>query len=170
MRGTFENPPAAEEIDIEWCERRILQRIHKLTIGSRRRQVEAVSPAIFMNWLLGWQHLAPQSKLAGEEGLLEVLNKLEGFEAPAVEWEKTILPSRVADYDPRWLDRLCLSGAVGWGRVSPHPAFSTGNGNGPRRVVPSKAAPIAFYLRDTATWLNLALKEQSIEAAKLAKR
>ena len=168
VRGTFEKPAAVEDADIEWCERRILQRIHKLTIGSRRRQVEAVSPAIFMNWLLGWQHLAPQSQLAGEEGLLEVLNKLEGFEAPAVEWEKTILPSRVANYDPRWLDHLCLSGAVGWGRVSPHPAFSTGNGNGPRRVVPCKAAPIAFYLRDTATWLNLALKEQSIEVAKLA--
>jgi ATP-dependent Lhr-like helicase len=120
-----------------------------------------------MQWLLGWQHLAPQTQLGGEEGLLEVLNQLEGFEAPAVEWEKTILPARVADYDPRWLDRLCLSGAVGWGRVSPHPAFSAGNGNGPRRVVPSKAAPIAFYLRDSATWLNLALKEQSIEPAKL---
>ena len=167
MRGTFERPIAADDVDIEWCERHILQRIHKLTIGSRRRQVEAVSPSIFMRWLLGWQHLAPQTQLAGEEGLLEVLSKLEGFEAPAVEWEKTILPSRVANYDPRWLDRLCLSGAVGWGRVSPHPAFSAGNGNGPRRVIPSKAAPIAFYLRDSATWLTLALKEQSVEPAKL---
>ena len=167
MRGTFERPPATDDLDIEWCERRILQRIHKLTIGARRKQVEPVSPAVFMNWLLGWQHLAPQTQLAGEEGLLDVLNKLEGFEAPAVEWEKTILPSRVADYDPRWLDRLCLSGAVGWGRVSPHPAFSAGDGNGPRRVIPSKAAPIAFFLRDSATWLNLALKEQSVEPAKL---
>jgi ATP-dependent helicase Lhr and Lhr-like helicase len=169
MRGTFERPDAVEEADIEWCERRILQRIHKLTIGGRRRQVEAVSPAIFMNWLLGWQHLGPQTQLAGEEGLLEVLAKLEGFEAPAVEWEKTILPSRVANYDPRWLDRLCLSGAVGWGRVSPHPAFSAANGNGPRRVIPGKAAPIAFYLRDSATWLNLALKERSIDPAKLTR-
>jgi len=167
MRGTFARPAANDELNIEWCERRILQRIHKLTIGARRRQVEPVSPAVFMSWLLGWQHLAPQTQLAGEEGLLDVLNKLEGFEAPAVEWEKTILPSRVADYDPRWLDRLCLSGAVGWGRVSPHPAFSSENGNGPRRVTPSKAAPIAFYLRDSATWLNLALKEQSVEPAKL---
>ncbi len=167
MRGMFERPAATDELNIEWCERRILQRIHKLTIGTRRRQVEPVSPSAFMNWLLGWQHLAPQAQLAGEEGLLEVLNKLEGFEAPAVEWEKTILPSRVADYDPRWLDRLCLSGAVGWGRVSPHPAFSAGNGNGPRRVIPSKSAPIAFYLRDSASWLKLALKEQSVEPAKL---
>ncbi len=58
----------------------------------------------------------PQTQLAGEEGLLEALAQLEGFEAPAIEWERTLLPARVADYDPRWLDRLCLSGAVGWGQ------------------------------------------------------
>jgi len=167
MRGTFESPPAVEEEDIEWCERRVLQRIHKLTIGGRRKQVEPVSPGAFMRWLLGWQHLAPQTQLAGEEGLLEVLTKLEGFEAPAVEWEKAILPARVADYDPRWLDRLCLSGAVGWGRVSPHPAFSAGSGDGPRRVVPTNAAPITFYLRESAAWLNLVLKDQGVEPAKL---
>jgi len=167
MRGTFESPPAVEEEDIEWCERRVLQRIHKLTIGGRRKQVEPVSPGAFMRWLLGWQHLAPQTQLAGEEGLLEVLTKLEGFEAPAVEWEKAILPARVADYDPRWLDRLCLSGAVGWGRVSPHPAFNAGSGDGPRRVIPTNAAPITFYLRESAAWLNLVLKDQGVEPAKL---
>ena len=120
-----------------------------------------------MRWLLGWQHLAPQTQVSGEEGLLEVLTKLEGFEAPAIEWEKAILPSRVAEYDPRWLDRLCLSGAVAWGRVSPHPAFNLGDGDGPRRVIPTNAAPITFYLRDSAAWLKLALKDQGVEPAKL---
>jgi ATP-dependent helicase Lhr and Lhr-like helicase len=129
---------------MEWCERRILQRIHKLTIGARRRQVEPVSPAKFMHWLLRWQHLAPQTQVSGEDGLLEAISKLEGFEAPAVEWEKSILPSRVANYDPRWLDQLCLSGLVGWGRVSPHPAFHEGNGSGPQRVIPTNASPITF--------------------------
>ena len=93
--------------------------------------------------------------------------KLEGFEAPAVEWEKTILPSRVANYDPRWLDQLCLSGVVGWGRVSPHPAFHEGNGNGPQRVIPTNAAPITFYLRDSAAWLDHALREQAVDETKL---
>ena len=167
LRGTFERAPAVEEAEIEWCERRILQRIHKLTVSARRKQVEPVSPASFMRWLLGWQHLAPQTQLSGEEGLLEALTKLEGFEAPAIEWEKAILPSRVADYDPRWLDRLCLSGAVAWGRVSPHPAFHAAGGDGPRRVIPTNAAPITFYLRDSAAWLNLALKDQAVESAKL---
>jgi ATP-dependent helicase Lhr and Lhr-like helicase len=167
MRGSFERPATNVELDVEWCERRILQRIHKLTIGIRRKQVEPVSPATFMRWLLGWQHLAPQTQLAGEEGLLEILTQLEGFEAPAIEWERTLLPARVADYNPTWLDRLCLSGAVGWGRVSPHPAFASGDGAGPRRVIPSNAAPITFYVRDTAEWLALALADQCVDGRRL---
>jgi ATP-dependent Lhr-like helicase len=169
MRGIFERPQPAGDFEIEWCERRILQRIHKLTIGTRRRQVEPVPPSTFMRWLLRWQHLAPQTQLTGEDGLLEVLAQLEGFEAPAVEWEKTILPSRVAGYDPRWLDRLCLSGAVAWGRISPHPAFHSNNGEGPRRVIPSNAAPITFYLRDCAAWLDFALREHAVDQANLTR-
>ena len=168
MRGSFEKPIASDEHEIEWCERRILQRVHKLTIGIRRKEVEAVTPAAFMRWLLGWQHVAPQTQLAGEEGLLEALTKLEGFEAPAVEWERSLLPSRVANYDPTWLDRLCLSGAVGWGRVSPHPAFAAEDGSRPKRVVPSNAAPITFYARDSAQWLSHALEEQCVDERSLS--
>ncbi len=168
MRGAFEQPASAEDHEIEWCERRILQRIHRLTLGTRRKQVEAVTPAVYMNWLLRWQHLAPQSQLSGEEGVLEALRQLEGFEAPAVEWERTLLPARIADYDSRWLDQLCLSGAVGWGRVSPHPAWAVGDGSAPRRVIPTNAAPITFYVRDTADWLPHALAEQCVEEPKLA--
>ena len=168
MRGSFEQTASSDEFDTEWCERRILQRIHKLTIGARRRQIEPVSPGSFMRWLLGWQHLLPQTQVSGEEGLLEAISKLEGFEAPAVEWERTILSSRVANYDPRWLDQLCLSGVVGWGRVSPHPAFHEGNGNGPQRVIPTNAAPITFYLRDSAAWLDHALREKAVDETKLA--
>jgi ATP-dependent Lhr-like helicase len=167
MRGSFEKPAAAVELEIEWCERRILQRIHKLTVGTRRKQVEPVPPAAFMRWLLAWQHLTLETQLAGEEGLLEALSQLEGFEAPAVEWEKSLLPARVADYDPRWLDRLCLSGAVGWGRVSPHPAFNASDGAGPRRVIPSNAAPITFYLRESAAWLEPALEQKGVEESQL---
>ena len=177
LRGVFENAPCDGEIadaDIEWCERRILQRIHRLTLGTRRKQVEPVAPAVFMRWLLDWQHLAPQTQLAGEEGLLEVLAKLEGFEAPAVEWERTLLPARVANYDPQWLDALCLSGAVGWGRISPHPAWQAGPGSGldakinrPRRVIPTNAAPITFFVRESADWLPHALAEQCVDETTL---
>jgi ATP-dependent Lhr-like helicase len=167
MRGSFEHAAVTDDHEIEWCERRILQRIHKLTIGTRRRQIEPIAPSAFMRWLLGWQHLAPQSQVSGEDGLLEAIAKLEGFEAPAIEWEKSIFPSRVANYDPRWLDHLCLSGVVGWGRVSPHPAFHEGNGQCPRRVIPTNASPITFYVRDTSAWLDYALRAQRVEDGNL---
>ncbi len=172
LRGVFEAESAdtvPADYEIEWCERRILQRIHRLTLGTLRRQVEAVAPAVFMRWLLGWQHLAPETQLAGEEGVLDALSKLEGFEAPAVEWERTLLPARVENYDPAWLDALCLSGAVGWGRISPHPAWSAGDGAAPRRVVPTNAAPITFYLRESAEWLPHALACQRVDEATLAR-
>ena len=168
MRGAFERPATQEDHAIEWCERRILQRIHRLTLATARKQVEPVAPAIYMRWLLGWQHVAPQTQLAGEEGVLQALLQLEGFEAPAVEWERTLLPARVAGYDPRWLDQLCLSGAVGWGRISPHPAWSNGDGAAPRRVIPTNAAPITFYVRESADWLPHALAQQSVDEQLLA--
>jgi ATP-dependent Lhr-like helicase len=173
IRGAFEYPAAEADHEIEWCERRILQRIHRRTVATLRKQVEPVTPAVYMRWLLQWQHVAPQTQLSGEEGVFEALRQLEGFEAPAIEWERTLLHARVANYDPRWLDALCLSGAVGWGRISPHPAWFSGNqpdGNGasrPRRVIPTNAAPITFYIRETADWLPHALALQSVEEVKL---
>jgi ATP-dependent Lhr-like helicase len=168
LRGIFEGAGAADDDkDVEWCERRILQRIHRLTLGALRKQIEAVTPAVFMRWLLRWQHLAPQTQLAGEEGVLEALLQLEGFEAPAIEWERNLLPQRVKDYDGKWLDQLCLSGAVGWGRISPHPAWAAGDGAAPRRVIPTNMAPITFFLRESADWLPAALAQKSIEEDKL---
>ena len=167
MRGTFEHPATDQHHNIEWCERRILQRIHRLTLGTLRKQIEPVTPAVYLRWLLTWQHLAPQTQLSGEEGVLEALHQLEGFEAPAIEWERTLLPARVANYDPRWLDNLCLSGAVGWGRISPHPAWSATDGGAPRRVIPTNAAPITFYIRESADWLPHALAQQSVEEPRL---
>ncbi|HEY4050381.1 MAG TPA: DEAD/DEAH box helicase, partial [Acidobacteriaceae bacterium] len=140
LRGIFERSGEAKvDEDVEWCDRRLLQRIHKKTLAGLRRQVEPVSPAVYMQWLLRWQRLAPQRQFVGEQGVLDALRLLEGFEAPAIEWERSLLPQRVAGYDPRWLDSLCLQGVVGWGRISPHPAFSsqTAEWNSPRRVVPT---------------------------------
>ncbi len=137
LRGVFEGSAGdvADE-DVEWCERRLLQRIHKLTLHSLRKQVEPVTPAVYMRFALEWQHLGAQRQLTGEAGLLEALRGLEGFEAPAVEWERSLLPQRVANYDPRWLDALTLTGVVGWGRISPHPAFAAIESGGPKRIAP----------------------------------
>ncbi len=169
LRGVFEGTVTpADDCDIEWCERRLLQRIHKRTLSSLRKQIEAVTPIVYMQWLLHWQHLAPQSQLSGEAGVLEALRQLEGFEAPAVEWETSLLPQRVLDYDPRMLDALCLSGAVGWGRISPHPAFASADNGAPRRVVPTSMAPVTFFLRDTALWMDMCLADRTVSEPILA--
>ena len=119
----------------EWCERRLLARIHRLTVATLRKQIEPVTAAQFMQWLLRWQHVAAGTQVAGERGTLEVLRQLQGFEIPANAWERQVLARRIVDYDPKWLDQLCLTGAVGWGRLSPHPATLDSN----RRVAGSEA-------------------------------
>jgi ATP-dependent helicase Lhr and Lhr-like helicase len=112
-----------------------------------------VNAAQFMRWLLRWQHVAPGSQLQGERAALEVLRQLQGFEIPANAWERHILGSRIANYDPKWLDQLCLTGAVGWGRLSPHPATLEDSANGRRRVIPTSVAPITFFVREDADWM-----------------
>jgi len=149
LRGKFEKPESGET---EWCERRLLARIHRLTLGRLRKQIEPVTAAQFMRWLMRWQHLAPGTQVLGERGTLEVLRQLQGFEIPANAWERQILAPRVAGYDPEVLDRLCLTGAVGWGRLSPHPATLEDRG-GARRVVPTSVAPITFFVRDSSEWM-----------------
>jgi ATP-dependent Lhr-like helicase len=162
LRGQF---TAATEM--EWCERRLLARIHRLTVGKLRKEIQPVTAAQFMRWLLRWQHVASGTQVFGERGVLEVVRQLQGFEAPANAWERHILPRRVTGYDPQVLDRLCLTGAVGWGRLSPHPATLDGVGTsaGPdglydlpqsmtgRRVVPSSVAPITFFVRTESDWM-----------------
>jgi ATP-dependent Lhr-like helicase len=163
LRGNFTGQVTAD--NIEWCERRLLARIHHLTVATLRKQVEPVTAAQFMRWLLRWQHIAPQSQLSGERGLLQVLRQLQGFEIPANAWEKQILACRVNEYDPAALDQLCLTGAVGWGRLSPHPATLEDAGEGRRRVVPTSVAPITFFVREESDWMQprLSAEEQSFE-------
>jgi ATP-dependent Lhr-like helicase len=150
LRGKFGSPAANES---EWCERRLLARIHRLTLGQLREQIQSVTPAQFMNWLLGWQHVAPGTQLLGERGTLEAIRQLQGFEAPANSWERQILKRRVADYHPTILDQLCLTGAVGWGRLSPHPATLESVTGAKRRVTPTSVAPITFFVREDSEWM-----------------
>ncbi|HEY6467682.1 MAG TPA: DEAD/DEAH box helicase [Candidatus Acidoferrales bacterium] len=149
LRGKFTG--SMEET--EWCERRLLARIHRLTIGGLRKQVQPVTQAQFMRWLLRWQHVAPGTQLLGERGTLEALQQLQGFEAPANAWERQILARRIAGYDPKVLDHLCLTGAVGWGRLSPHPATLEAVADESRRVIPTSVAPITFFVREDSEWM-----------------
>jgi ATP-dependent Lhr-like helicase len=150
---TAPHEPALHET--EWCDRRLLARIHRLTVATLRKQIEPVTPAQFMRWLVRWQHVAPGSQVQGERATLEILRQLQGFEVPANAWESQVLARRIAGYDPSWLDQLCLTGAVGWGRLSPHPAtLEASNGNSRRRVIPTSVAPITFFVREEADWMQ----------------
>jgi ATP-dependent Lhr-like helicase len=150
LRGKFTDPHSDQT---EWCERRLLARIHRLTLGQLRKEIHSVTPAQFMNWLLHWQHVAPGTQLLGERGTLEVVRQVQGFEAPANSWESQILTRRIAAFDPQVLEHLCLTGAVGWGRLSPHPATLEAFTDGKRRVIPTSVAPITFFVREDADWM-----------------
>jgi len=148
LRGNFSGR------EMEWCHRRLLARIHRLTIGRLRREIEPVSTADFERFLARWQHEAPGTQLHGVDGAFEIIRQLQGFEFPAAAWESEVLPRRVARYGPEMLDQLCLSGEVMWGRVSPHPAFeSAGDEERRHRVRPTRVAPLAIFLREDAGWL-----------------
>ncbi len=150
LRGSFRTGVEGEE----FCDRRILARIHRSTIDTLRREVEPVPPAVFMRFLLRWQHVDPAARLHGEGGLLAAVEQLQGFESAAGAIEDEVLLSRVSDYSPVMLDRLCLGGEVAWGRVSLRQNEQQ-NGAAPPKGRPSfsRATPITMVLRDSFDWV-----------------
>ncbi len=153
--------PGADESGPEWCHRRLLARIHRLTIGRLRKEVEPVTAAEFMQFLFQWQHVSTGSRLHGGAGLLDIIAQLAGFEAAASAWEPHLLRTRLAKYEPEWLDRLCLSGAVSWGRLSPHPRLVQESAGTPgRRIVPTAVAPISVFPREQGAWLLAAFGDE----------
>ncbi len=151
LRGHF--TPGRKDGEIEWCDRGLLARIHRLTIGRLRREIEPVSIADFLRFLLRWQHVAPGAQLHGEEGVLKVIEQLQGFELAAGAWEDEVLRSRVAAYQPAWLDALCLGGEVIWGRLAGRNGASSAGFVRPATLA-GKAAPITLALRGDLEWLR----------------
>jgi ATP-dependent Lhr-like helicase len=145
LRGSFTGGEGTE-----WCDRALLARIHRLTLGRLRREIEPVSGADLVRFLLRWQHAAPGARLHGARGVAEVVGQLQGFHAAAGAWEREILPARVAGYDPGLLDSLCLSGEVAWGRLAVAPDAT----DAPRRrAAPTRHAPVTLALRTDLPWL-----------------
>ncbi len=147
---------AIELPDGRWCARHLLVRLHGASRSRRRGMVEAVPIADFVRFLTHWQHATLDCQLEGRAGLLEVLEQLQGIEAPAAEWEAQILPARISGYDPRWLDELCLSGEMTWARLTPR-AERTG-----RSGTPSPATPLAFVVRDDLETMLRAVRSGSV--------
>ncbi|MHB8514099.1 MAG: DEAD/DEAH box helicase [Dehalococcoidia bacterium] len=152
LRGRF-TPGCAEE---EFCDRRLLARIHRYTLDTLRKEIEPVSAQDFMRYLLERQHLAGSRRIEGKRGLLDAIAQLQGFEIAASAWERAVLPQRVMNYDPRWLDELCLAGEVAWARLS----VKRANGSA-RASTPSRATPIALVLRRDLPWLLEAVRGEA---------
>jgi ATP-dependent Lhr-like helicase len=151
MRGRF--IPGAN--DQQWCDRRLLARIHRYTIRRLRSEIEPVAARDFLSFLFSWHHLTEETRLQGPDTLPVALAALEGFEAPAGAWETEILPARIAKYQPGWLDAQCLAGRVAWARLTPSPATNRRARSGS----PVRTTPVALierrHMRD---WMSLAAR------------
>jgi ATP-dependent Lhr-like helicase len=157
LRGTFTpaGQRAAASDQTEWCDRRLLARIHRLTLDRLRSEIEPVTAQDFMRYLFERQHVAGGRRLEGKRGVLAAVAQLQGFEVAAAAWERDVLPSRVLNYDARWLDELCLSGEVAWARLS----LKKTNGGG-RAASPQRATPITLALRRDLPWLLESVRGQ----------
>jgi ATP-dependent Lhr-like helicase len=143
----------------QFCDRSLLARIHRYTLAALRREIEPASAQSFALFLMRWQHVHPETRLAGEGGLLEVVRGLSGFDAAAGAWEPEILAARVEGYRPELLDRLCLGGSVAWGRLAPA-TLEPG-------ARPSRATPIALFPRDELDELLLHARAVAVPEPRL---
>jgi ATP-dependent Lhr-like helicase len=140
----------------EWSARRLLARIHSYTLNRLRQEIEPVASTDFMRFLLAWQKVAPDQQVEGPESLRAIIEQLEGVEAPAAAWEGELLPARMVEYDPAWLDALCLSGEVVWARLTPLSRSAGENGERTRGSGPVRNTPIALLRRKNfALWSSV---------------
>lgn len=166
FRGRFTPGTAGEE----WCERGLLARIHRYTLGRLRREIEPVPARDFIRFLLHWQHVAPSARVRGPEALAGVLAQLEGYEAPAAAWESALLPARVSGYQIAWLDDLCRAGRITWQRL--HRGARASNQTPPARAAsPLPNTPIVLLpRRQRGDWLRIAATQNGDTPAPLTSR
>jgi ATP-dependent helicase Lhr and Lhr-like helicase len=140
MRGQFTDAAAT----LEWCERRLLARIHRYTVKRLRAEIEPVTARDFLQFLFEWQRVAPDARMQGPDAVAAVLTQLEGYEGPAGAWETEILPARINEYEPAWLDEHCLAGRFAWARLA------TRTGDAQRGATPVRTTPIVLLARRNA--------------------
>jgi ATP-dependent Lhr-like helicase len=150
LRGRF-TPGTNQD---EWCDRRLLARIHHYTIRRLRAEIEPVAARDFLRFLFAWHHLTDETRPEGPDALAATVALLEGFEAPAGAWETELLPARVAGYETSWLDDECLAGRIAWARLAP----GANSGNGRERVAgPVRTTPVTLLARrHLPFWTSLA--------------
>ena len=156
MRGNFElasdqSPVTGHQSLPQWCDRRLLARIHRYTVKRLRAEVEPVQARDFMRFLFDWQHVATATRMQGPDAVPAILGQLEGFDAAASAWETEVLPSRIGEYEPAWLDEQCLAGRIIWSRLA------TRSGDAERGAAPVRSTPIALLpRRNVKIWSQFA--------------
>jgi ATP-dependent helicase Lhr and Lhr-like helicase len=162
LRGRF--MPGAN--DQQWCDRRLLARINHTTLRRLRAEIEPVAARDFLRFLFAWQHVSEETRLEGPDALPVALAALDAFEAPARAWETEILPARIANYQPSWLDAQCLAGRTTWVRLSP----ASGPADRPGPAASVRATPIALLdRREAPVWMSLASKAEAANPSPLAR-
>lgn len=96
----------------EWCDLEVLRQLKRRSLARLREQVEPVEQAALGRFLADWQGVSRPRR--GLDGLLDVVDQLQGVALPASDWERFVLPARVADFRTSHLDELCASGEVTW--------------------------------------------------------
>jgi ATP-dependent Lhr-like helicase len=160
LRGRFTAAAAVEE----WCERRLLARIHRYTIKRLRAEIEPVAARDFVRFLFAWQRVEADARMEGPDAVETIVAQLEGFEAPAGAWESEILPARLVEYEPAWLDDQCLAGRIAWARLRPR----SERANGSERAAtpaPVRTTPITLLTRrHAALWASLSPIAETVQA------
>jgi ATP-dependent Lhr-like helicase len=143
----------------QWCERRLLARIHHYTVKRLRAEIEPVAARDFLRFLFDWQRVSGDSRMEGPDAVEVVVGQLEGFEAPAAAWESEILPARISEYEPSWLDAQAMAGRISWARLRPRVSRPSGGERGP---APVRTTPIALLSRRHAPlWSSLSSTAES---------
>ncbi|HKD54132.1 MAG TPA: DEAD/DEAH box helicase [Steroidobacteraceae bacterium] len=162
MRGAF--TPEATQAN-EWCERRLLARIHRYTVKRLRAEIEPIEARDFLRFLFEWQRVTPEGRMEGPDAVGAILGQLEGFEAAASAWETEVLPSRISEYEPAWLDEQCLAGRFVWTRLAAR------RGDPERGAAPVRATPIVLLARrNLRLWSTLAGAPDAVHLSVNAQR
>jgi ATP-dependent Lhr-like helicase len=96
----------------EWCDAEVLRLLRRRSLAALRREIEPVPHATLAAFLPRWQQVGSSAR--GAEAVASALEQLQGVAIPASAWERLVLPGRVADYTPAYLDELCSAGEVIW--------------------------------------------------------
>jgi ATP-dependent Lhr-like helicase len=156
--STHRLSPVTRSLPPQWCDRRLLARIHRYTVKRLRAEIEPVQATDFLRFLFDWQHVSANARMQGSDAIAAVLAQLEGFDVPASAWETEVLPARIAEYDPAWLDEQCLAGRIAWMRMAPRA------GDAERGAAPVRSTPIALLARrNLKLWTAFAAPAQSSE-------